>query len=97
MDKKGDLGFALDDPMDLASLNGAFLITERVDDDLLLTLDFGSGSASLLTLGGFFARHSGPGYGADTTPNGILDDDAAVPILAALFGPQPRTAAVWMT
>lgn len=73
------------DPDYLADLNGGFIVTERADDDLLLTFDFGGGGASVLTLGGFFALHSGPGFSAETTPAGILDDEAAVPILAALF------------
>jgi hypothetical protein len=73
------------DPAFLADLNGGFIVTERSNNDLLLTFDFGGGAASVLTLDDFFSRHSGPGFGAETTPAGILDDEAAVPILTALF------------
>ncbi len=72
------------DPAYLADLNGGFIITERSNDDLLLTFDFGGGAASSLTLDGFFAKNSGPGFGS-ATPDGILDDEAAVPILSVLF------------
>jgi hypothetical protein len=86
MGKRRDTRSFLSDPAYLADLNGAFVITERVDDDLLLTLNFGGGASSLLMLDGFFASNAGPGFGPATTPDGILDDEAAVPILSALFG-----------
>ena len=70
---------------DWAALNGGFIITERYNNDLLLTFNFGGGAASMLTLNDFFEYNSGPGFGAETTPDGILDDEAAVPILAAIF------------
>ena len=66
-------------------MNGGFIITERYNNDLLLTFNFGGGEASMLTLNDFFEYNSGPGFGAETTPDGILDDEAAVPILAAIF------------
>jgi RTX calcium-binding nonapeptide repeat (4 copies) len=78
-----ELGFLSKDA-DWAALNGGFIITERYNNDLLLTFNFGRGEASMLTLNDFFEYNSGPGFGADT-PDGILDDEAAVPILAAIF------------
>jgi RTX calcium-binding nonapeptide repeat (4 copies) len=80
-----EAGGILSEDADWAALNGGFIITERYNNDLLLTFNFGGGAASMLTLNDFFEYNSGPGFGAETTPDGILDDEAAVPILSAIF------------